>query len=176
MIAKEHYLNRANWISVSRILWVPLVLFLLQFPELSIMTAGLYGVLCFSDALDGYVARRLNQVTDLGKFLDPLADKLVVDLPLIYFTSVGLVSAWPVILIIGREFFVTGLRLLAASRQQIIAADQWGKLKTVVQMVTVTVLILRWPAGEFLAWGSAGFGVFSGVTIWKQAKGVFKSF
>ena len=169
-------MNPANALSCSRILLVPLILFplFINIPLVQWGTAFLYLLICLTDWLDGWVARRWNMVTDLGKFLDPLADKVVVDLPLIVFTATGAVSPWPVIVIIGREFFVTGLRLLAAGEGLVIAAGMEGKIKTAVQMAAVFFLILKWPGGEALVWISAGLGVWSGWKIWKQGKVIFK--
>ena len=130
--------------------------------------------MCLTDALDGYIARKWNQVSDLGKFLDPLADKLAVDLPLIIFVAKDQASMWAVILIIGREFFVTGVRLLAAGQSLVIAADNWGKLKTVLQMAAVFMFIVGIPHANSLLWVSVGFSIISGWKIWNQAKTVFK--
>ncbi|MFH1428674.1 MAG: CDP-diacylglycerol--glycerol-3-phosphate 3-phosphatidyltransferase [Candidatus Margulisiibacteriota bacterium] len=163
----------ANRITVLRLLLVPFFLFLLKYPNIKYLTAFLYFTVCCTDALDGYIARKWDQITDLGKFLDPLADKLIVDLPLIYFVASGAVSPWVVILVIGREFFVTGLRLLAAGKGLVIAAGWWGKVKTVLQMGAVILLILEAPMARELLWISVAAALWSGWVIWKQSKVVF---
>ncbi len=96
----------------------------------------------FTDFLDGQIARRYNLVTDFGKFMDPLADKLLVCSALILLTAEGSLSAWIVILIIAREFIISGFRLVAADNGIVIAASWWGKFKTVSQMLLCMVLIL----------------------------------
>ena len=95
-----------------------------------------------TDAVDGKLARRNNQITTFGKFLDPLADKVLVTCALVGFVELGLVSAWFVVLIIAREFLVTSLRLVAAGGGEVIAASIWGKMKTVSQMVAILTIIL----------------------------------
>ena len=98
-----------------------------------------------TDFLDGYLARRHSQVSRFGKFLDPLADKLLVSAALIMLIPLGRVPAWMAVLIVGRELTVTGLRGLAAAEGIILAADRWGKAKTALQMAALTALIFHYP-------------------------------
>ncbi|WP_096154574.1 MULTISPECIES: CDP-diacylglycerol--glycerol-3-phosphate 3-phosphatidyltransferase [Bacillus] len=150
-------MNLPNKITVSRILLIPLFLFLmltdlnwgsLIINDLSLPYAHLIGALVFiiasvTDWVDGYYARKLNLVTNLGKFLDPLADKLLVSAALIALVELGLAPAWIVIIIISREFAVTGLRLVLAGEGEVVAANMLGKIKTWAQIIAVSALLLH---------------------------------
>ena len=99
-----------------------------------------------TDALDGYIARKTKQITKFGKFLDPIADKLLVTAALIALVERGDLSTWVAVIIIGREFMITGLRLVAASEGLVIAASNWGKIKTITQMIAlITMLFKNYP-------------------------------
>ncbi|MFP4213431.1 MAG: CDP-diacylglycerol--glycerol-3-phosphate 3-phosphatidyltransferase [Desulfohalobiaceae bacterium] len=139
--------NVANNLTLLRILAIPFLVLLLYFPS---QTTCLLAMLVFilaslTDLLDGLLARRYNLVTSIGKFLDPLADKLLVASVLIMLVDLGWLPAWIVILIIGREIAVTGLRALAMEQGQVMAADTYGKLKTIVQVAAICPLILHYP-------------------------------
>ena len=156
---RNSYKNLPNLLTVTRILAVPVVMVLLCF---SSPWASLLGALCFAiagatDILDGFLARRQRAVTPFGKFMDPLADKLLVSAALIMLIPLGRVQAWMAVVIIGRELMVTGLRGLAAAEGTILAPDRWGKTKTILQMVAITALILHYPyqALDFQRVGSA---------------------
>jgi CDP-diacylglycerol--glycerol-3-phosphate 3-phosphatidyltransferase len=138
-----------NLLTTARIAAVPVVVFLLLF---SGRAASLLGGLCFllagaTDFLDGFYARRQRLVSRFGKFMDPLADKLLVSAALIMLIPHGRVPAWMAFLIVGRELAVTGLRGLAATEGIILAPDRWGKAKTLLQMAALTALILHYPFG-----------------------------
>jgi CDP-diacylglycerol--glycerol-3-phosphate 3-phosphatidyltransferase len=140
-------LNLANNLTIARILTIPFIVLLLYFPsKASCLIAMLIFILAsLTDLFDGFLARRYNLVTSLGKFLDPLADKLLIVSVLVMLVHQGWLQAWIVILIIGREITVTGLRAIAADQGQVIAADRYGKLKTLVQVVALCPLILHYP-------------------------------
>ncbi|MBM7552680.1 CDP-diacylglycerol--glycerol-3-phosphate 3-phosphatidyltransferase [Thalassobacillus pellis] len=153
-------MNIPNRITISRILLIPIFIVLMSAPfnwgtiemgERDLPYAHLAGALLFiiastTDWIDGYYARKHNLVTNLGKFLDPLADKLLVSAALILLVEQGLAPAWIVIIIISREFAVTGLRLVAAGEGMVLAASQMGKLKTTLQIVAISLLLLHnWP-------------------------------
>jgi CDP-diacylglycerol--glycerol-3-phosphate 3-phosphatidyltransferase len=127
--------------------------------------AGVFLLASATDALDGYIARSRNLITNFGKFMDPLADKLLVCSALIALVGMGRVPSWIVVVIIAREFIVTGFRLVAAERNVVIAAGFWGKLKTVAQMCMVVAVIwgLWAPLSEALIWLSLVLTVVSGV-------------
>ncbi|NLL69588.1 MAG: CDP-diacylglycerol--glycerol-3-phosphate 3-phosphatidyltransferase [Epulopiscium sp.] len=167
-------MNLANKLTFVRVFMIPLFLiFLLTnwFPA----PIGKYGALlifilaALTDFLDGYIARSRNLVTNLGKFMDPLADKLLVTSAMIGLVQLERLSAWVVIIIISREFAVTGFRILAASNNIVIAASKWGKIKTVSQMIMVILLLLnssrlifQWLEVVFI-WASVIFTIVSGV-------------
>ena len=140
-------LNLANTLTLIRIAIVPAVVALLYFPSRGGCLAAmlLFIIASITDIIDGVVARRRNLVTTLGKFLDPLADKLLIASVLIMLTGLGWVEAWMAVVIIGREIAVTGLRAVAADMGIVIAADAFGKLKTIAQMVALCPLMLHYP-------------------------------
>lgn len=139
-------MNLPNKLTVLRVLAIPLFLFFLY------VTKGVFRFLpliifiaaAVTDAIDGYIARRDNLVTDFGKFMDPLADKLLTASAFIAFVEMGYMSAWVVVLIISREFLVSGFRTLAASKGVTIAANPWGKIKTVFQMILIVVVLFNY--------------------------------
>ncbi|RQD59340.1 MAG: CDP-diacylglycerol--glycerol-3-phosphate 3-phosphatidyltransferase [Desulfonatronovibrio sp. MSAO_Bac4] len=139
--------NLPNSLTFARIGSIPLIVLLLYFPGK--ITAAL-AMLVFiaaslTDLLDGIIARKYNMVTTMGKFLDPLADKLLIASVMIMLVANGWLQAWIAIVIIGREITVTGLRAIAADQNIIIAADHYGKLKTIFQVVALCPLILHYP-------------------------------
>lgn len=134
-----------TWITLSRLLAVPLVLIALSdpTPERRWFSVIAFVIAAGTDWLDGYLARRLNLVTDLGKFLDPLVDKLLVLAPLLALVELGVVPGWGVFLILARELTVAGWRVQGSS---ITGANLWGKAKTVVQIVAIALLLAPVPA------------------------------
>lgn len=156
----------ANRITVARIMLIPIMLFFLLSESLqpvgSWLAAALFVVAALTDTVDGYVARWQKQVTVFGKFLDPVADKLLVTSALVGLVQLGELPAWIVILIIAREFFVSGLRLVAVAEGKIVAASVWGKLKTVSQVVLVVALIINLNTRLFqpaVIWVLAGIAI-----------------
>lgn len=159
MFDKEgvYRMNIPNRITISRIMLIPIFILLLSYPfdwgQLSIADQSLpvshliaviiFAVASATDWLDGYYARKYKLVTNLGKFLDPMADKLLVSAAFILLVALEMAPAWVVILIISREFAVTGLRLVAAGEGIVLAAGQMGKLKTVLQIVAIIVMLLH---------------------------------
>jgi len=133
-------MNLPTWITVSRLLGVPLLLYLLDRPtdQQRWIALAVFLIAAGTDWLDGYLARRLNQVTDLGKFLDPLVDKLLVLAPLLMLIQLGQIPAWAVFLILGRELAIAGWRV---NQTTISGANLWGKLKTVSQIAAIALLI-----------------------------------
>ncbi len=139
--------NSANNLTLARIGVVPLLVVMLSYPGriMCLVAMLVFIAAAVTDIFDGYIARRFNLVTTLGKFLDPLADKLLVASTLIMLAGQGFIPAWVAVVIIGREIAVTGLRAVAADMGVVIAADAFGKLKTVMQAVALCPLILHYP-------------------------------
>ncbi|HXI09156.1 MAG TPA: CDP-diacylglycerol--glycerol-3-phosphate 3-phosphatidyltransferase [Thermodesulfobacteriota bacterium] len=140
-------LNLPNILSIVRIAAAPVLVALLLSPgrALSLVSAALFSLVCVTDWLDGYLARKRGTVTALGKFLDPLADKILVTTAFIMLIPLGRVPAWVVALMISREIAVTGLRAIATNSGVVIAASRLGKLKTVSQIVSLVPLIIHYP-------------------------------
>ena len=137
-------MNWPNRLSVIRVLCIPVITALLyaSAPWCAWAAAAVFLLACWTDYLDGHLARKNNWITDFGKFIDPVADKLLVLSTLIMLVHLQLFPAWLVILILARELSVDGLRLVAMTRGKVIAAGPLGKIKTVSQMVLITVLLV----------------------------------
>lgn len=180
-------MNLPNKISIARILLIPIFLFFLLSPiEMGIVwgmkTNVFIALIIFTfasltDWIDGYLARKLNLVTNFGKFIDPLADKLLMTGGFIALVEMGLAPAWIVIVIISREFCVTGLRVIAANEGIVIAAGYSGKVKTTVQIITVIALLINLHPilNDLLLWASAIMTIYSGVEYFVQNKSVLKT-
>jgi len=144
---KTDALNLPNLLTMGRILVIPLVLWLLDqgTPKDCIYAALVYSAAAITDLLDGWLARRMGIVSVLGKFLDPLADKLLVMAALVWMVPMGRVPEWAVVLLLAREISVTGLRSIASSEGLVISAGGGGKNKTALQMVGILCLMLGYP-------------------------------
>lgn len=172
-------MNTPNKLTVARMIMVPfLVVFLLtgwggeanRYISLILFVAA-----SITDWFDGYLARKNHLVTNFGKFMDPLADKLLVCSAMICMIEIGRLPAWFVIIIIGREFIISGFRLIAAENGIVIAANYWGKFKTVSQMIMIILLILHFDLSVFVIleqifiWLSLALTVISLMTyIWQN--------
>ncbi len=148
-------MNLPNRLTVLRVLLIPVFLWLLLSNTVSAQISQIFAPLIFvvaslTDWLDGYIARKYNLVTNFGKLMDPLADKLLVASALIAFVQLGSLQAWVVIILIGREFIITGFRMLALEKKIVISAGFWGKLKTVTQMALIISILLQ-PVVKFLS-------------------------
>lgn len=163
-------LNLPNSISLIRIGMTPVlvVMLLSPGPKMSLLSAVIFVLVCATDWLDGYIARKKGIITSLGKFLDPLADKLLITAAFIMLIPLGRVPAWAVALMIGREIAVTGLRAIAVDSGVVIAASQLGKLKTVAQIVCLVPLIVHYPWGgvDFQAIGTVLLYAAFALTMW----------
>lgn len=138
-------MNLPNKLTLLRIILVPffIIAMLVNFPFHYLVAGCIFGVASVTDTLDGKIARSRNLVTDFGKFADPLADKILVLTALVCFLQVGLLGSFgaiPVIIVLFREFAVSGIRLVAASSGKVVVANIWGKIKTVSQMVGISVI------------------------------------
>ena len=143
---RADYFNLPNTLSIIRILTAPLLIVLLLSPaeRLSVISAIIFALVCVTDWLDGYIARKKGLSTTLGKFLDPLADKLLITTVFVMLIPLGRIPAWVVALIIGREMAVTGLRAVASSTGVVIAASRLGKFKTLSQIICLVPLLLHY--------------------------------
>ncbi|MEW5772071.1 MAG: CDP-diacylglycerol--glycerol-3-phosphate 3-phosphatidyltransferase [Thermodesulfobacteriota bacterium] len=139
--------NLANKLTLLRILAIPVIVLLLYFESrlACFVAAAVFVVASLTDMIDGIVARRQNMVTNFGKFLDPLADKLLIGSVLIMLADLQWVPAWVVVVIVCRELTVTGLRAAAMEQGLVLAADRYGKLKTILQTIALIPLILHYP-------------------------------
>ncbi|MGE6631503.1 CDP-diacylglycerol--glycerol-3-phosphate 3-phosphatidyltransferase [Bacillus sp. NPDC077027] len=188
--------NLPNKITLSRIAMIPIFMIIMlapfdwgmiRFGTVSIEVTHLVGAILFivastTDWVDGYYARKLNLVTNFGKFLDPLADKLLVSAALIILVHYHLTPAWMAIVIISREFAVTGLRLVLAGTGEVVAANMLGKVKTWAQIIAISALLLHnlpfelvsFPFGDLAMWVAVFFTVVSGwdyfVKNWEALK------
>ena len=138
-------MNLPNKLTLLRICLIPVfvILMLSQVSNFFLISCIIFIIASITDFLDGKIARKYNLVTDFGKFMDPLADKLLVTAALISLVELQLVPAWAAIVIIAREFAVSGLRTIAASEGLVIAASWWGKIKTVIQIIAIVLLLLQ---------------------------------
>lgn len=156
-------MNLANKITIMRVILVPVFIVLimasqipglntlvengtLSVPVLNWCALGVFVIASLTDFLDGYIARKYNMVSNFGKFMDPLADKLLVCSALICLLALGRISVWLVLVIIIRDFVISGFRLVASDKGVVIAANMWGKVKTTMQMIMIAFLLPGWDA------------------------------
>ena len=178
-------MNLANKLTILRIFMVPvfMVFLLHQITYGNYIAAGIFILAAITDSLDGYIARSRNQITNFGKFMDPLADKLLVSAALISLASMGEISAWVVVIIIAREFTISVLRAVAAAEGLVIAASVWGKLKTITQIVAIALILLdnfpfrmiNIPMDTIVLWLAVVFTVISGVDYIRVNKKILDS-
>jgi len=186
--------NLPNRITLARICLIPLMMFFLLvdfgfYPEpihwgsFQLSVNHLFAAIIFllaasTDGIDGYIARKYNMVTNLGKLLDPLADKLLVSAVLISLVEMGRCDSWIAVVIISREFAVTGLRQVALLEGKVVAASKWGKIKTVIQIVAISLLLLNnfpfqfinIPLDDIAIWAAALITLYSGVDYFVKNK------
>ena len=174
-------MNLPNKLTVLRVIMVPFFVFFMLTdvggPANKWIALILFCVASLTDMLDGKIARKYNLVTNFGKFMDPLADKLLVCSAMICMIEMGKLPAWIVIVIIAREFIISGFRLIAAENGVVIAANYWGKFKTVSQMVMIILLILNFGGvfeilTQIFVWVSLALTVISLITYIVQNKNV----
>lgn len=191
-------MNLANKITLTRIILVPIfILFLTPMPHWLgnenmlfhvisnynlVIATGIFIIAAITDKLDGYVARKYNQITAFGCFLDPLADKLMIISALVFLVQENKVASWVALIIIGREIAVTGLRGLAALNNKVLAADKYGKIKLVFQVITIPLyllnnyplsLIISFPFADVMMFFTLIITVLSGVNYFVKNRDVF---
>jgi CDP-diacylglycerol--glycerol-3-phosphate 3-phosphatidyltransferase len=175
--------NLPNTLTVARLLLIPVILWAFEahFENHHLAAVLLFMAASVTDSLDGRIARRLGKVTTLGKFLDPLADKLLILSVLALLVQDLLIPAWIAIVIVSRELLITGLRAIAAPQGLIIAATPWGKTKTASQMLAVGLLMLERPyprlslAATAVLWLAVAFTVYSGLDyLWRYRRVLYR--
>ena len=166
-------MNLPNLLALSRLVIAPIMFFLLVDRDLPIFAhihpswldywaTFLFVLASITDFFDGFIAREFDQITELGKILDPLADKMLTLAGFLGLMVLGRADPWAIYLILTREFFITGLRVSAASSGKEIAASLLGKIKTIAQMIAIGFLMMDWPGGELLLWIAVVLTLYSG--------------
>lgn len=167
----------ANKITIFRIILIPVFLVLAYMGQ-SLAALLVYIIACLSDMADGYIARHYNQITNFGKFMDPLADKVLVLAAMCFFVENGQMPGWAVVIVLFREFAVSGLRLIAVEQQRVIAAGWSGKIKTACTMVGLCAM-LAVPASTIVSfittWVIVLTTVYSGIEYFYVNRDVFKN-
>ena len=171
-----------NQLTIARICMIPLFVILLMWvkkPAGNILAMIVFIVASLTDTADGYIARRYNYITTFGKFMDPLADKLLVCSAMICLVDLGRIESWIVIIIIAREFIISGFRLIAVEKGVVIAANYWGKFKTVFQMLMVILMVANFggffnTVAQILKWIALALTIISLVTYLMQNRQVLQ--
>ena len=190
-------MNLPNRLTVMRIIMIPVIILIAIFPysqfgiEIPMLQFGfvtlsavnivmlvLFCIASFTDFLDGYLARKNNLVTTFGKFADPIADKLLVTTLFVLFAAQGTIPVVPVLIMVARDTIVDGIRMIASSNGVVMAAGYLGKLKTVVQMLSIITILLnnlpfelyRLPVSDFLLWFAAFTSLASGISYFNQMR------
>lgn len=190
-------MNLPNRLTVMRIIMIPVIILIAIFPysqfgiEIPMLQFGfvtlsavnivmlvLFCIASFTDFLDGYLARKNNLVTTFGKFADPIADKLLVTTMFVLFAAQGTIPVVPVLIMVARDTIVDGIRMIASSNGVVMAAGYLGKLKTVVQMLSIITILLnnlpfelyRLPVSDFLLWFAAFTSLASGISYFNQMR------
>ena len=190
-------MNLPNRLTIMRMVMIPVIILVYLFPysaigltpvifhiggvelsSINLIVLALYVLAAVTDALDGHIARSQNLITTFGKFADPIADKLLTTSMFLLFASRGIISVVPVIIMVARDTIVDGCRMVAATNGKVVAAGMMGKIKTVLQMVTVAVVLLNnlpfemfgLPVSEILLWFAAFVSMVSGIQYFNQTK------
>ncbi len=160
-------MNLPNKLTVVRVILVPFFVFFLLLPGIPhhyLYALILFSAAAYTDHLDGKLARKNNQITNFGKFMDPLADKVMVVSALVCFVHLGLADTWCVILIIAREFIVTSIRLAAVDNGVVIAANNWGKTKTISQIIAIVTILAFQYIQELVTLGKLSAFTIGGIS------------
>lgn len=177
-------MNLANKLTIARIFLVPIFMIVLlnKIPYGMYIAAVIFTIAAITDTLDGYIARSRNQITKFGKFMDPLADKLLVTAALVCLVQMDKLPAWIVVIIISREYTVSILRAVAAAEGIVIAASWWGKLKTLTQIIAIISILINnypfslinFPFSEITLWLAVILTIVSGVDYLYLNRHIFK--
>lgn len=167
-------MNTANKLTLARVVMIPLFLLVLYLhvPGANYWALAIFIVASLTDTLDGYIARHYNQTTDFGKFMDPLADKCLVTAAMLWFVEIGQMPGWALLIVIVREFAVSGLRMVAADKGRAIAAGWSGKVKTASTMVCICLMLL---VPQFMELNAICVAVIVLTTIWSGVEYFMKN-
>ena len=167
-------MNTANKLTLARVVMIPLFLLVLYLhvPGANYWALAIFIVASLTDTLDGYIARHYNQTTDFGKFMDPLADKCLVTAAMLWFVEIGHMPGWALLIVIVREFAVSGLRMVAADKGRVIAAGWSGKVKTASTMVCICLMLLL---PRFVELSAIYVAVIVLTTIWSGVEYFMKN-
>ena len=172
-------MNTPNKLTILRIILIPIfvVLYYINFDGWFYWSAAIFIIAAITDTIDGQLARRTGQVTDFGKFADPIADKLLVMSALLILMEWGKIPAWLSIILLGREFIISGFRLVAAGKGNVIAAGIAGKIKTVTQLVAISIMLLDDPIEEWtgIPVGLLLLYISAALSIWSCAEYIIKN-
>ena len=170
-------MNLPNLVTLSRIVLVPIFTYAcLAYPAgLNIPAAFIFLLASLTDLLDGHLARSRKEITRFGQLIDPIADKLLITAALLALIELGVVNTWAALIVLSREFAVSGLRMLASAEGKVIAASNWGKLKTITQIVAIMGFLLGISWAPVLMWVAVIMTILSGVDYFRNAQDVLKS-
>ena len=172
-------MNTANKLTMARVLMIPafLLVLYLNIPAANYVALAVFIVASLTDWMDGYIARNCNQTTDFGKFMDPLADKCLVVAAMVWFVEIGQMPGWALLVVLVREFAVSGLRMIASDKGRVIAAGWSGKVKTASTMVCIVLMFLPIPSivNTICVWVITLTTLYSGVEYFMKNKDVIQS-
>ncbi len=159
-------MNTPNKLTLLRVVMIPVFMaFYMYIPWPNFFATVIFVLAFLTDMLDGYLARKNNQVSNFGKIMDPLADKVLVAAAMILLTASGVINPWVTVLVLAREFAVSGIRIAAAAEGNVVAASKWGKLKTIWQFIAITLALIincgNWFV-DILMWANLALTVLSG--------------
>ena len=157
-------MNTPNKLTLLRVIMIPVFMVFYMYTEWNLLTTIIFVLAFLTDMLDGYLARKNNQVSNFGKIMDPLADKVLVAAAMVLLTAEGVVNPWITILVLAREFAVSGIRIAAAAEGNVVAASWWGKIKTIEQFVAISFALLLGKNlfVDILMWLNLALTVLSG--------------
>lgn len=157
-------MNTPNKLTLLRVIMIPVFMVFYMYTNWSLLTTIIFVLAFLTDMLDGYLARKNNQVSNFGKIMDPLADKVLVAAAMVLLTASGVVNPWITILVLAREFAVSGIRIAAAAEGNVVAASWWGKIKTIEQFIAISFALLLGKNlfVDILMWLNLALTVLSG--------------
>ena len=159
-------MNTPNKLTTLRLIMIPVFMVSYMYFSYPLLSAAIFALAFLTDMLDGYIARKNNQVSDFGKIMDPLADKVLVSAAMVLLNVANIVSPWITVVVLAREFIVSGVRMAAAAEGNVVAASIWGKIKTIWQFIAITLALLINKPNIFIdifMWINLVLTVLSGV-------------